>query len=166
MMMCCMNRIIEVGGALPCPIDDNGIFTSEVPLVTGLPFKEADKVIKSDLKERGILLASSDFIHSYPFCWRSDTPLIYKAVPSWFVRVEDMRQQLQAANLQSKWVPPAVQEKRFQNWLAEAKDWCVSRNRFWGTPVPLWTSEDGTQIVCIGEKMFLNSLSPQQSGPL
>lgn len=143
--------IITVGGQLACPVDENGRMTGEVPLVAGQPIKEADKTIKAFLKTSGSLLASSDIIHSYPFCWRSDTPLIYKAVPSWFVRVEDMRQQLQDNNRLSRWVPAAIQEKRFHNWLGEAKDWCISRNRFWGTPLPIWTSQDQTQLVCIGE---------------
>ncbi|KAL8269574.1 hypothetical protein Esti_006491 [Eimeria stiedai] len=148
--ICMQNGIISVGGPLPCPVDDNGRMTSEVPFVAGLMFKEADKEIKVSLKKSNALLAASDYVHSYPFCWRSDTPLIYKAVPSWFIRVEDMRQQLQKCNKETKWVPVAIQEKRFHNWLAEAKDWCVSRNRFWGTPLPLWTSEDRTQLTCIG----------------
>ncbi|OEH78112.1 isoleucyl-tRNA synthetase family [Cyclospora cayetanensis] len=149
--ICGSSSVIQVGGPLACPIDDNGIVTSDVPFAAGLNFKAADKEIKAVLKQNGSLLAASDLIHSYPFCWRSDTPLIYKAVPSWFIRVEDMREKLQKNNMLSRWVPAALQEKRFHNWLGEAKDWCVSRNRFWGTPLPLWASEDFSQLVCIGK---------------
>lgn len=148
--VCMQQNIITVGGPLACHVDDDGRVTSEVPLVAGLPIKEADKTIKTFLKSSGALLASCDIIHSYPFCWRSDTPLIYKAVPSWFIRVENMRQDLQENNRLSRWVPAAIQEKRFHNWLGEAKDWCVSRSRFWGTPLPIWMSDDHTQLLCIG----------------
>ena len=147
-------RVITVEGPLPCPVDENGRMTEEVPFVAGLNIKEADREIKASLKHAGVLLASSSLIHSYPICWRSDTPLIYRAVPSWFIRVEDMRAELQKNNKLTKWVPAALQEKRFQNWLGEAKDWCVSRNRFWGTPLPLWASADFSQLVCIGRNIL------------
>ncbi|KAL8428267.1 hypothetical protein ACSSS7_007321 [Eimeria intestinalis] len=101
--ICTQNGIISVGGPLPCPVDDNGRMTSEVSFVAGEMFKDADKKIKILLKESNSLLASSDYVHSYPFCWRSDTPLIYKAVPSWFVRVEEMREKLQQINKETKW---------------------------------------------------------------
>ncbi|KEP62519.1 UNVERIFIED_CONTAM: isoleucyl-tRNA synthetase family protein [Hammondia hammondi] len=149
--VCMEQGIIVQGGHLPCPVDDNGLMTAEVgPELSNLYIKDADKVVKKLLKAADRLVVNADCVHAYPHCWRSDTPLIYRAVPSWFVRVEHMRERLVEANEQTYWVPSFVKEKRFKNWLAEARDWCVSRNRFWGTPIPLWTSEDFSQIVCIG----------------
>ena len=86
-------------------------------------------------------------VHSYPFCYRSETPLIYKAVPSWFVKVEEIKERLVANNQKTSWVPDFVKEKRFHNWLVGARDWAISRNRFWGTPIPMWLSDDGEEMV-------------------
>ncbi len=83
-------------------------------------------------------------------CWRSETPLIYKAVHCWFIKVTEIKERLLANNLKSKWVPEFAQHQRFQNWLENANDWCFSRNRYWGCPIPIWTSEDMEEVVCIG----------------
>lgn len=98
-------------------------------------------------------------MHSYPYCWRSQTPLIYRAIDTWFIKVTDIKDQLLKNNQNSRWVPAFVQEKRFHNWLADAKDWCFSRNRYWGNPIPIWASDDMEEIICVGSIKELQELS-------
>ncbi|GES91290.1 isoleucyl-tRNA synthetase [Rhizophagus clarus] len=157
--ICLENKIITEDGFLPCPVDEQGRFTQEVADFAGIYVKEADKNIQKTLKQRDRLIIQSQLKHSYPFCWRSDTPLIYKAVPSWFVRVKPIIDKLLNNNKESYWVPEAIKEKRFVNWITNARDWNVSRNRYWGTPIPLWVSDDYEEIVCIGSLAELEELS-------
>eukprot|EP00375_Theileria_parva_P002199 XP_764876.1 isoleucyl-tRNA synthetase [Theileria parva strain Muguga] len=145
----CMNYKI-LDGPLPELINESGIFVGSTGDLAGLYIKDADNVIKKMLKAKDQLVHSGTIVHSYPFCWRSDTPLIYKAVNCWFIKVSEFRQDILNSSMQTNWTPKFVRDKRFHNWVSEARDWCISRNRFWGTPIPLWTSEDYTQIVCIG----------------
>ncbi|KAK4369720.1 hypothetical protein RND71_009195 [Anisodus tanguticus] len=157
--VCIENHIINKGESLIVAVDDNGCFTDRITDFRDKYVKEADNDITQAVKDKGRLVKSGKFMHSYPFCWRSDTPLIYRAVPSWFIMVEKIKDKLLANNKQTYWVPDFVKEKRFHNWLENARDWAVSRSRFWGTPLPVWTSEDGEEIVVMDSIKKLEKLS-------
>ncbi len=125
-----------------CPVDDRCRFTSEVPDFEGLQVFEANQPVIRALREQGVLVRSDSYVHSYPHCWRTDTPLVYRAVTSWFVKVTAIKERLLAANQEINWVPEHVRDGSFGKWLANARDWSISRNRFWGSPIPVWRSDD------------------------
>ncbi|TVU08293.1 hypothetical protein EJB05_41693 [Eragrostis curvula] len=154
--VCLAAGIIEAT-RLVVAVDDDGCFTEKVSEFKGRHVKEADKDIIS--ADKGRLVSKGSIEHSYPFCWRSGTPLIYRAVPSWFVKVEKIKDQLLECNKETYWVPDYVKEKRFHNWLEGARDWAISRSRFWGTPLPLWISQDGEEIVVMDSIEKLEKLS-------
>ena len=125
-----------------CPVDEAGKFTAEVPDYEGKQVFETNEPIMQWLKENGLLVKKEQYTHSYPFCWRTDTPLIYKAMSSWFVKVTDFRDNMVKNNQQINWVPEHIKDGRFGKWLEGARDWSISRNRFWGTPIPVWKSDN------------------------
>lgn len=145
--------------AFAMPVGLDGRFDAQVPDFAGQHVKDADREIIRHLKEAGALYEQDVIVHSYPFCYRSETPLIYRAVPSWYVKVEQLKDRLLAANRQVRWVPDHIQEGRFGKWLDGARDWAISRNRVWGTPLPLWVNDETGTVHCIGSREELAALT-------
>ncbi|MEW6063307.1 MAG: isoleucine--tRNA ligase [Nanoarchaeota archaeon] len=142
---CKMNKIDFVK-----PIDETGHFTSEVQDFKGLFVKDAEPKIIEYLDKEGILFKKENYTHTYPFCWRCDTPLIYYAMVSWFVKVSSIRNELLKNNEKINWIPKHIKEGRFGNWLEGAKDWALSRKKFWGTPLPIWRCNKCNNEIIIG----------------
>ena len=133
-----------------CPIDEECRFTDEVPDWKGLFVKDADKPIIQWLKDHGKLVKKENYLHSYPFCWRTGAPLIYRAMSCWFVDVPRIKDMLLSCNEQVNWVPAHIKHGRFGKWLEGAREWAISRNRFWGNPIPVWKCDGSDHIEVIG----------------
>jgi len=153
------NLLRESGLPVVVPIDKEAKFTAEVPDFQGLQVKEADKPIIAMLKEKGILVKRETYRHSYPFCYRTKKPLIYRAISSWFVDIGKIKAKMIGANNTVRWVPGHLQQGRFGKWLEGARDWAISRNRYWGNPIPVWKSDGSDHVEVIGSREELQKKS-------
>lgn len=140
------------------PVRKDGTFEEELDLVGGMFFKVANTPIVADLAERGLLFRKLDYTHTYPHCWRCHTPLLYYAMPSWYIRTTKIKEEMLAENEATNWHPDSIKHGRYGDWLNNNIDWALSRSRYWGTPLPIWRCEDDHQV-CVGSRAELSELT-------
>ncbi|WP_422446656.1 isoleucine--tRNA ligase [Thermoanaerobacterium sp. DL9XJH110] len=148
------------------PVDAQGRFTSEVEPWAGMFVKDADRGIIKDLKQRGLLYKSQKYLHSYPFCWRCDTPLLYYGRSSWFIKTTAIRDRLLEINKEIGWRPEHIRDGRFGNFLENVIDWCLSRERYWGTPLNIWICQECGREHAVGSLKELKEMSKNPVGDI
>ena len=160
--VCAMNGLIDnMTVSNYCPLDDGGKYTDVIEPYKGLVVFESEDGIRAHLKKTGDLLKIQLYKHNYPYCWRTETPLIYRTTPSYYIRVTALKDRLIELNKMVRWHPKEVGENRFHQWLNGIKDWAVSRSTSYATPIMLWVSEDGSDTLCVGSIQELESLTGQ-----
>lgn len=151
-----MQMSIENDLPILMTVNDSGRFTSDVRPWAGMWVKDADPLIVEDLEQRGLMFHVGTYEHTYPFCWRCDTPLLYYARPTWYIRTSELKDRLVALNKNVNWYPEYIKHGRFGNWLENNIDWALGRERYWGTPLPIWECENCHNQVCIGSVQELS----------